>query len=1157
MLPAHRSRLRRLSISLTSVLALLAGGVVASAPAKAAAGDLFFSEYSEGSGFNKGIEIFNGTGADIDLSAYTLELYSNGAAAPSVSRVLSGTLLNGDVFVGANSQADAALTAAADDMVNGGVYNWNGDDAIVLRKSGAVVDSIGQVGVDPGSEWGSGLASTADNTLRRQSAVLAGDTDPSNAFNPAAEWTGFPNNTLDGFGWHVADGAESAPAVISISPARNATEVQPSSNVALTFSEPVTVAPSAITIGCTTSGSHAYSLSGSGTSFTANPSTDFAFGDTCTVTVQASGVADVDGQDPPDTPVGSYSWSFTTLAPLSCDDTATHTISQIQGSGATTPVPGSLVRVRAVVTAIRPGLSGFFVEEEIADQDSSAATSEGVFVRANPPAGVAVGDLVIVRGTVTEFTGSGSSQTQISSNINVLECGAASVPAPAVVEFPLAEADDLEWVEGMVVTLPQDLVISEYFNYGRFNEVVVGLPPDGRTRFDTPTAVQEPSTAGTQALLAEYAKRRITVDDGRSTQNPTPPYFPGTVNTPFTLDNRFRGGDTLTGITGVVEHTFGLYRVHPTADATYTQRNPRPQAPPSVGDGDVKVASFNVLNYFLTPDGIPTDDSSNNPADDVCGGNSNLDCRGHDAGQPEELARQRAKIVDAIKRLDADVVGLMEMENTPGVEPAADLVAGLNAATAPGTYDYIDTGVIGTDAIRLGFLYKPGTVTPVGDFAVLDSSVDPRFIDTRNRPSLAQTFQQNGTPDKVTVAVNHLKSKGSACAGDPDTGDGAGNCNVTRTEAAQALVDWLATDPTGSGDTDSLIIGDLNSYDHEDPIDTITDGGYTDLVKKFGHEFAYGYVFDGQVGYLDHGLASSSLVPQVTGAAEWHINADEPSILDYDTSFKNAPEDALYEPNAFRSSDHDAVVVGLDLGRCQFSDDEDAKVRKLLGDCTTRDTVGVPDSWTLDGDGHSITAVDVPGTAFTGAVVANEGTVASLRDLTVTAYDLADACHDGADRLRGILLDGASGTIEDNHVVDLRQPGSGCQEGNAIEVRNAPFDTTGPDVTVTIADNLVDDYQKTGILVNGSVQATLTGNQVSGLGPVPYVAQNGVQVSRGATATVDSNRIADNWYTGSQDAISCGLLLFEADGVKQKRNVYVANQQDLCNVGRGGGGGLS
>jgi predicted extracellular nuclease len=1157
VLPAlpHAAVPRR-TIAVLSTLALLAAALVAGiAPAKAAASELFFSEYVEGSSNNKALEIYNGTGASVNLSGYTLELYSNGATTASQSMTLSGTLANADVYVLAHPSAAAAIIAVAD-ATNGSVINWNGDDAIVLRKAGTVVDAIGQVGFDPGTEWGTGLVSTADNTIRRKSTVQTGDTNTGDAFSPAAEWDGFATDTFDGLGAHVFVG-DDRPVVSQSSPASNAVDVALNANLGVTFNEPVTLTDSALSLQCTKTGTHATDRTGNGTTYSFDPVVDFGFGEKCTATITASAVSDADGKNM----AADYIWSFTTVPPPpSCDDPQT-TISQVQGAAETSPVAGKVVTVEAVVTAVRPSLNGFFIEEETGDRDTSASTSEGVFVRAPAPAGTAPGDVVQATGGVREFPGSAngvaSSQTQISDRVTVLACGSAPVPAPVTIQFPVAAVSDLEHVEGMQVTLPQELVISEYFNFARFNETVVGLPPNGRDRFDTPTAVQEPSTAGTQALLADYAKRRITVDDGRGSQNSSPPYFPGTVNTPFTLGNSFRGGDTLTGITGVVEHTFGLYRVHPTADATYTRKNPRPQTPPSVGDGDVKVASFNVLNNFLTPDGNPGDDSNNLPADDVCGGNTNLDCRGHDAGEPTELARQRAKIVDAIKRLDADVVGLMEMENTPGVEPAADLVAGLNAATAPGTYDFIDTGVIGTDAIRLGFLYKPGTVTPVGDFAVLDSSVDPDFLDTRNRPSLAQTFRQNGTPDQVTVAVNHLKSKGSECSGDPDTGDGAGNCNVTRTKAARALVKWLATDPTGSGDSDSLIIGDLNSYDHEDPIDAIVAAGYTDTIKKFGGEYAHSYVFDGQVGYLDHGLASASLLPQVTGAADWHINSDEPSILDYDTSFKAAPEEAIYEPNAFRASDHDPVLVGMDLGRCQFADDEDTMVRTLLGDCTTRTTVRVPDGWTLDGNGFTVTAVDVPGTAFLGAVVANAGQSANVRDLTVTTYELANVCSEGTDqqdRLRGILLDRASGTISGNNVIAINQGESGCQEGNAIEVRNAPFDTTGPDVSVTITDNVVNDYQKTGILVNGSVQATLTGNDVSGLGPVNYIAQNGVQISRGATATVDGNRIADNWYIGSADAVSCGLLAFQADGLKQKRNVFVANQQDFCNVGRGGGG---
>jgi predicted extracellular nuclease len=331
---------------------------------------------------------------------------------------------------------------------------------------------------------------------------------------------------------------------------------------------------------------------------------------------------------------------------------------------------------------------------------------------------------------------------------------------------------------------------------------------------------------------------------------------------------------------------------------------------------------MNTLNFFLTPD-YPTGD----PRDNKCGPSQDFECRGADFDQPLEFQRQRDKLIAAVASIDGDVVGLNEIENTPGVEPlgdpAAGLVAGLNALVGPGTYAFIDTGVIGTDAIRVGMIYKPARVAPVGPFATLDSTDDPRFIDTKNRPSLAQSFEVLSTGARFTLVVNHLKSKGSDCldVADPDTGDGQGNCNLTRTAAAAALADWIATDPTGSGDADVLVVGDLNSYTKEDPVATIEKGSdgtsgtpddFTNLIAKYQGTGAYSYLFDAQVGYLDHALSSTSLLSQVTGAAEFHINSDEPDILDYDTSFKPPAQDALFEPNGFRSSDHDPVIVGLD-----------------------------------------------------------------------------------------------------------------------------------------------------------------------------------------------------------------------------------------------------
>jgi uncharacterized protein len=572
-------------------------------------------------------------------------------------------------------------------------------------------------------------------------------------------------------------------------------------------------------------------------------------------------------------------------------------ISEIQGSGLTSAFVGQTRTVEAVVTAVKPGLSGFYLQEEEADSDLNPATSEAIFVFGTATVGlVDVGDLVRVTGTVGEFRGTGSSQTQLSSaTVEVLASG-VDLPAPTVVTFPVESTTYLERFEGMLVELVDELVISEYFNYDRFGEVVLAKPLEGQDRLHTPTAVVDPGPAA-QALAAEQALRIITLDDYFSGQNPTVIPHPGNGEL-FSSTNTFRGGDTVTGVVGVIDHTFGLYRIQPTDYGAYNPVNQRSAAAPEVG-GSVQVASFNVLNYFLT-----LDQSGNG-----CGPLLDQGCRGAD--NQAEFDRQRVKIIEAIAELDADVVGLMEMENTPGVEPAADLVAGLNEHLGAGTYDFIDTGVIGTDAIRLGFLYKPGAVRPAGDYAILDTSVDPRFIDTLNRPMLTQTFDEVATGDRVTVSVNHLKSKGSACVGDPDTGDGQGNCNLTRKAAAEAIAEFLAGDPTRSGDPDHLVIGDLNSYDLEDPIRTLENGGYVDLVRLYGGDFAYGYVFDGKVGYLDHALSNASLSPQVTGASEWHINADEPDILDYNLDFGRPA--TFFTPDKYRSSDHDPVLVGLDL----------------------------------------------------------------------------------------------------------------------------------------------------------------------------------------------------------------------------------------------------
>jgi len=527
-----------------------------------------------------------------------------------------------------------------------------------------------------------------------------------------------------------------------------------------------------------------------------------------------------------------------------------------------------------------PALRGFNIQDT---GDADPLTSNGIFIyNNNDNNNVSIGDEVVVSGVVSEYY----ELTEITAT-SITKCGTGSVPT-TYVTLPVPTVDYFERFEGMLVTLPQRLVISEYFNYDRFGEIILTL-----FRHTTPTALFEPGSAEAAAAAQAYLLDSITLDDGRTNQNPDPAIHPNGLT--FDLTNRFRGGDRVMNVTGVMDYSHDLYRIQPTKGASYQVVNPRPATPPDVG-GSLKVVSMNVLNYFST-----------------------LGSRGADT--IEEFQRQRAKTIAAIIKMNPDIAGLVEIENNDAA--LIDLVAGLNDATAAGTYAYIPTGPIGKDEIKVALIYKPATVSPMGTYAILDSSVDPRFLDDYNRPVLAQTFIATSSGGVFTVAVNHLKSKGSDCkaVADPDLGDGAGNCNLTRLTAAQAEVDWLASDPTGSNDTDFMIIGDLNSYDKEAPIDAILAGAddtpgtaddFVDMLYTFQGEHAYSYVFDGQIGYLDY-AASKSLAAQITGVDAWHVNADEPDLIDYDMTFKQDAQDALYAPDEFRYSDHDPILIGLAL----------------------------------------------------------------------------------------------------------------------------------------------------------------------------------------------------------------------------------------------------
>jgi len=608
-------------------------------------------------------------------------------------------------------------------------------------------------------------------------------------------------------------------------------------------------------------------------------------------------------------------------------------INAVQGPGDTSPVLGDIVTIEGVVVGDYQGdgenqLGGFNLQEETADQDDDPDTSEGIFVFAPFAVDVNIGDVVDVTGTVDEFGG----MTEITDVTDVSVTGSAPDEVTAVeVSLPVTDPSDFEPFEGMLVTFPQDLFISEFFNFDRFGEIVLTTDRQYQGTHET-----EPGDAA-NAVAAANALARITLDDTRTAQNPETVIHPD--GQPFTLDHTFRGGDILQDVTGTMHFGFGLYRIQPVyldqvvdvdgPVVTYINDNPRPTTPDPVG-GDVRVASFNVLNFFTHLD----NEDAPNEERFICGPTGNLECRGADT--TEEFTRQLDKLVAGVIALDADIVGIQEIENdilADGADgdrphnPVLTLVEALNTAEGAEVWAWVGEANHYNDyPVRNDIIYRVGAVEPVGDpIALADDAFDrtrpdlsfPTSIEPVGRPPLAQTFRQDverGSRQPFTVIVNHFKSKGSSCAGigDPDVGDGQGNCNLTRVAQSEALlgfVDELAEDSSGV-----LVIGDLNSYAMEDPITTLEDAGLTDLVEEFIGPDAYSFVFDGQLGYLDTALATRSMLNRVTGTTIFHINADEPDILDYDTTFKSDTQAALYEPLPYRVSDHDPVIVGLTFG---------------------------------------------------------------------------------------------------------------------------------------------------------------------------------------------------------------------------------------------------
>lgn len=650
-----------------------------------------------------------------------------------------------------------------------------------------------------------------------------------------------------------------------------------------------------------------------------------------------------------------------------CGMTPTTPIYAIQGDGERSPlVPADkyssdkTYAVQGVVTAVTQGLyKGVWIQDP--QGDGNRATSDGLFVylRDADALNLQPGDTLCASGKVKEYYG----HTQLGVTDNQVAKGPYYGPlAPTAIRVDHGESlkDALERYEGMYVTMDADseLVITRNFgfDYDAFRNNMVLTH---RTPLFKPTQLYPALTDEAKALAANNAANQLYIESDQKAKDGQIPYFPG-------LDAEqgyLRIGDRIEHLSGVMGFSYDQYRLVATNTITagdIVHRHDRQDAPATVPNTDIKVASFNVLNYFTSASAI------GGPLNVTCKDRDHADAkRGCNRGAKTaaEFELQRTKIVNALRAMDADIVGLMELENN-GFEAGsaiADLVTHLNAEFADPAdhYQFVEPSdavknqgaFFGSDAIMVGMIYRPAKVSLAGDAQAVampeqhisgeNPEGETRELNKYQRDSLLQAFSINGEP--LHIVVNHFKSKGSGCYEDwiagefeTDTADLQGHCNAFRVSAAVTLRDRLQ-----QLDGDVLILGDLNAYAKEDPVRVLTDYqrqpnqrdimtaagteirgvpmhptaqavekglGYINLATVRLGDKAYSYSYSGELGSLDHAIASASLAEKVVGVEDWHINSVESTLFEYSRQYTG---DLVKSTNPFSSSDHDPVIVSL------------------------------------------------------------------------------------------------------------------------------------------------------------------------------------------------------------------------------------------------------
>lgn len=625
------------------------------------------------------------------------------------------------------------------------------------------------------------------------------------------------------------------------------------------------------------------------------------------------------------------------LTPLSAAQAAPLEIAQIQGTD--TPkstLVNTTVTTEGFVTAVYSsgGFDGYFIQTPGTGGDVDVTThraSDALFVYSPSTVGtVSRGDLVRVTGRVSEYGAATlpyGTMTQItvssSASLTKLDPASAPQPKPARVKLPGSDADR-ETLEGMLIEPLGDYVANDVYATLQYGEVELAA---GTTPLKTPNSVAPYGTPAHAAVVAANAAARITLDDGTSYNFSTPsrtsipnayigtPVRVGsdvTFRAPVVLDYRYDKWrfQPLTALTGDNEGT----------DGSATFSDTRTAQPEDVG-GELRLSSFNVLNYFPTTGDTRTGCTYYRDRDGVpvtVNDSSAAGCGVRGAATDLSLARQERKMVNALIALDADIIAIEEIENSLTLGKSRDdaigtLVAKLNERLGADMWAYVPSPKVlpplsEQGAIRTGMIYRTDTVETVGESVILTGSA--AFANARQPEAQAFRPKWGGSAETFLVIGNHFKSKSPSSPKGDNVDSGQGAHNGDRVRQANALLAF-ANDMAGEAGTDKIfLVGDFNAYEKEDPTLVITGAGYTDLGAGTGEST---YAYQGGSGSLDHVFASAAAVGIVAGTDIWNAHSGEPLTSRY--SYFNYNAVNPFNPKSpFGASDHDPIVVGLSVG---------------------------------------------------------------------------------------------------------------------------------------------------------------------------------------------------------------------------------------------------